>query len=259
MNMLNWLSERARYLIRWPVNLIRDFPVRSHRLIQTGWRLILGAMFLLPELIDTVRHHESSHWIRYKIGRMINWLHQLFWELFDLIGGPEIGQFFFHFFNFTTPLTAEEVAMMSQIIGPKAIRYHETRVAQGGLLNIIFKLNGNLAFATWRTINIPQTGRHTRDNHPLVAHELTHVYQYEKIGSRYLGEAIYMLIKTKRDCYNYGGRIGLASASTTGKHYCDYNREQQAMIVQDYCSLQQNRADVSAYQPFIDEVQQGLL
>jgi hypothetical protein len=226
--------------------------------MQTAWRLILGILFFLPELVDSVRFGETWQWFRYKIGRMIDWLHHLVWQLFDLIGGPEIAQFIFHFFNSTTPLTAEEIAMMSQIIGPDAIRYHETRVAQGGLLSIIFKLNGNLAFATWRTINIPQTGRHTRENLPLVAHELTHVYQYEKIGSRYLGEAIYMLIKTKRDCYNYGGKNGLALACSAGRHYCDYNREQQAMIVQDYCTLLQLGADVSVYQPFIEEVRRGL-
>jgi hypothetical protein len=258
MTILNWLGERARYLIRWPVNLVRDLPVRLIRLLQTAKRLILGILFFLPELIDAIRHREIRQWTRYKLGRIIDWLHHLAAQLFDLIGGPELGQFFFHFFTNTTPLTAEEITMMSEIIGPDAIRYHETRVAQGGILSLIFKLNGNLAFATWRTINIPRTGRHTRENKPLIAHELTHVYQYEMIGSRYLGEAIYMLIKTKRDCYDYGGRNGLVLACSAGIHYSDYNREQQAMIVQDYCALQQMGADVSAYQPFITEVQQGL-
>jgi hypothetical protein len=258
MNITNWFGERFRYLIRWPVNLVRDLPIRLHRLMQTGWRLILGILFFLPEFVDSVRFGETWQWFGYKIRRMIDWLHHLVWQLFDLIGGPEIAQFVFHFFNNTTPLTAEEIAMMSQIIGPDGIRFHETRVAQGGLLSIIFKLNGNLAFATWRTINIPQTGLHTRENLSLVAHELTHVYQYEMIGSRYLGEAIYMLIKTKRDCYNYGGKNGLALACSTGRHYCDYNREQQAMIVQDYCTLLQLGADVSVYKPFIEEVRQGL-
>jgi hypothetical protein len=91
-----------------------------------------------------------------------------------------------------------------------------------------------------------------------VVHELIHVYQYEQVGTRYLGEAIYMLVKTKRDCYDYGGRNGLVMACSSGIHYCDYNREQQAMIVQDYCAIKQTDADLSAYQPFIEELQQGL-
>ena len=258
MTIANWLGERVRYLILWPINLVRDFPIRFIRLLQTARRLLLGILFLLPELVDAIRHAETKSWVRYKLGRVVDWLHRLAAQLFDLLGGPEIAQFFFHFFTSTTPLTAEEITMMSNIIGPDSIRYREVRVAQGGLLNIVFKYNGNLAFATWRTINIPQTGRHTHDNHPLVAHELTHIYQYERIGSRYLGEAIYMLVKTKRDCYDYGGRSGLEYACATGIHYCDYNREQQAMIVQDYYTLQQLGADVSAYQPYIIELQEGL-
>lgn len=259
MTIINWVFERIRYLALWPINLIRDFPPRFKRLLQTARRLILGIIFLLPELIDALRYQETRQWLRYKGGRMIDWLHHLVAQLFDLLGGPEIGQFLFHFFTNTTPLTPEEIDIMAGIIGPDALRYREVRVAQGGLLSLIFKINGNLAFATWRTINIPKTGRHTRQNQPLIAHELTHVYQYELIGSRYLGEAIYMLIKTKRDCYNYGGRDGLFLATSSGVHYCDYNREQQAMIVQDYCTLRETGADVSAYQPFINELQHGLV
>jgi hypothetical protein len=256
--MPNWLGERTHYLLRWPINLFRDLPVRVERLVDTAVRLILGVIFLLPELIDAISHRETGRWIRYKAGRMIDWLHRLVTQLFDLVGGPELGQFLFHLFTNTSPLTAEEIAMMSDIGGPSAIRYKEVRVAQGGLLDIIFKLNGNLAFATWRTINIPRTGRHTRKNHALIAHELTHVYQYEQIGSRYLGEAIYMLIKTRRDCYDYGGQEGLKLACVSGTHYSDYNREQQAMIVQDYCALDHAGKDVSAYRPFIEELRKGL-
>lgn len=258
MAILNWLTERVRYLILWPINLVRDFPIRFRRLMQTAGRLLVGILYFLPELIDAIRFAETKRWIRHKLGRIFDWLHRLAAQLFDLFGGPELAQFFLHFFTSTTPLTADEIAMMSNITGPDALRYNEVRVAQGGILKIIFKINGNLAFATWRTINIPLTGRHTRNNRSLVAHELTHVNQYEQIGSRYLGEAIYMLVKTKRDCYDYGGRSGLTYACSTGIHYCDYNREQQAMIVQDYYTLQQAGAEVSAYQPYIDELQAGL-
>ena len=257
-SILNWLDERARYLLRWPINLIRDLPVRVWRLLDTAMRLILGIIFFLPEMIDAISHHETRRWMRYKAGRMIDWLHRLLTQLFDLVGGPELAQFLFHFFMNTTPLTAEEIDLMSDIAGPSAIRYREVRVAQGGLLNIVFKLNGNLAFATWRTINIPRMGQHTRENQFLLAHELTHVYQYEQIGTRYLGEAIFMLVKTKRDCYDYGGQDGLRLACVSGIRYRDYNREQQAMIVQDYCFLDHAGRDVSVYRPFIEELRKGL-
>lgn len=257
-SIVTWLGERLRYLIRWPINLVRDLPVRLPRLLRTAERLILGTLFFPAELMDAVRYDETGRWVRYKAGRIIDWLHHLVAQLFDLFGGPELGQFLIYFFMNTSPLTAEEIATMSEIAGPAAIRYREVRVAQGGLLNLIFRFNGNLAFATWRTVSIPQSGRHTRDNMALLAHELTHVYQYEQIGSRYLGESIYMLIRTKRDCYDYGGVDGLVIACSSGVHYCDYNREQQAMIVQDYCALHNAGADVSPYHPFIEELRAGL-
>ncbi len=255
----NWLGERLRYLLMWPINLVRDFPFRVYRLFQTTRILILGLLFLLPEFIDAVRYRELLRWVRYKIGRIISGLHQVVAQLFDLFGGPELSQFLIHFFTATSPLTGEEITMMAAIAGPDAMRYGDVRVAQGGVLDVIFRLNGYLAFATWHTINLPRKGLHTRANHSLLAHELTHVYQYERVGSRYLGEAIYILAKTRRDCYDYGGREGLVQACSTGIRYGDYNREQQAKIVQDYFFLQQIGGDVSAYDPFIADLQAGLL
>ena len=121
----------------------------------------------------------------------------------------------------------------------------------------IFAHNGNLAFTTWHTVNFPRNGRHTRANRAILVHEVAHVYQYEQVGSRYLGEAIYMLIKTKRDCYAYGGVEGLQQDWAAGKRYRDYNREQQAQIVQDYFSRCERGQDVAAYEPFMVEVRLG--
>lgn len=264
----DWLAERLRDLLLWPVNLVRDFPIRAARLLATLWRGGRGVVFFLPEVGREVGRGEGngrlSSYIRYKAGRVADWLHQLATNLFDLIGGPEIAQFFMHLITQTTPLTGDEIAMISSVLGPQAMRYGEIRVAEGGLFNLIFKLNGNLAFATWHTINLPLDNHsegygHTRHNLPVVVHELTHVYQYEQVGTRYLGEAIYMLIKTKRDCYNYGGWEGLAAACDGGQRYCDFNREQQAKITQDYFDLRQRGYDVTPYEPFVQQARAGEL
>ena len=84
-------------------------------------------------------------------------------------------------------------------------------------------------------------------------HELTHVYQYEQVGSRYLGEAIYILIKTKRDCYRYGGRDGLRAVKAKNGRFSDFNREQQAMIVQDYFTAMERGEETAVYTPFIEQ------
>ncbi len=192
-----WLGERLRDFFMWPTNLVRDFPIRIGHLFSTLVRGLDAILFIVPELLDALRNRETISLLRYKVGRFFDWLHQLLTQIFDLLGGPEILEFLIHLWTKTTPLSGDEVAMISAILGPDAMRYGDVRVVEGGLFDLIFKLNGNLAFATWHSINLPRTGRHTRANKSIVVHELTHVYQYERVGSRYLGEAIYMLSKNK--------------------------------------------------------------
>ena len=254
-----WLGERLRDLFMWPINLVRDFPIRAGRLLRTLARGVDAILFFFPELFDAIRHRESGQWLRTKVGRFTDWLHQLLTQLFDLFGGPEIGEFLIHLTSKTTPLTGDEIGVISAILGPQAMRYGDVRVVEGGLFELIFRLNGNLGFATWHSINLPRTGRHTRQNRGIVVHELTHVYQYERVGSRYLGEAVYMLIKTKRDCYNYGGSQGLLGACAIGQHYRHYNREQQAMITQDYYIRSEKGLEVVSYEPFIAQLRSGEL
>ncbi|MCB8982776.1 MAG: DUF4157 domain-containing protein [Ardenticatenaceae bacterium] len=253
-----WLAERLRDASMWPINLVRDLPLRLSRLLSTLWRGIRGLVYLLPEWSQTPGEARAA-WGRWKLGRFVDGLHQLLVHSFDLLGGPEIAQFFMHLIARTTPLTGSEIAMFASVLGPDALRFGDVRVAEGGLFELVFKYNGNLAFATWHTINLPRSGRHTRANLPVVVHELTHVYQYERVGSRYLGEAIYMLIKTKRDCYNYGGAAGLQLACQAGKCFGDFNREQQAKITQDYFVLREKGSDVTAYEPFMAQVRAGEL
>ena len=258
-SIATWLSERLRDAAMWPVNLIRDFPIRAGRLINTIGRGVVGAAGFLPGTVQAARRNELRRWLLQEAGAGAGWLHRFIMQLFDLLGGPEIAQFLMHLVTKTTPLSGDEVAIISSILGPYGLRYGDVRVAEGGLFDLIFKYNGNMAFATWHTINLPRTGRHTRATLPIVVHELTHVYQYERVGSRYLGEAIYVLVKTKRNCYDYGAAEGLLIAVAAGREFCDHNREQQAMIIQDYFVLREKGADVAAYEPFLAQLRAGKL
>ena len=254
-----WVVERVRDGAMWPLNLLRDGLVRSARVRRTMWQGLVGLGSLVPDGVRAAQARNFRGWVEEQPGRFLFWLHGLLAELFDVMGGPEIAQFFMHLVTHTTPLTAAERAVIMEVLGPAAMRYGEVRVAEGGLMDWVFARNGNLAFTTWRTVNFPRNGRHTRANLAILVHELTHVYQYERVGSRYLGEAIYMLIKTKRACYDYGHVDGLCQAQAVGKRYKEYNREQQAQIVQDYFSCCQHGLDVSAYEPFMQEVRAGEL
>jgi hypothetical protein len=255
----HWIGERLRDATLWPINLVRDLPLRLSRLLQTLWQALMGLIFVWPALFVAAQRGNLRAWLGQTGGELAGWLHRLLTQTFDLLGGPEIGQFVMHLITRTTPLTGDEIATMSSVLGPNALRYEDIRVAEGGLFDLIFKLNGNLAFATWHTVNMPREGHHTRANRAILVHELTHIYQYERVGTRYLGEAIYMLIKTKRDCYNYGAADGLQQACDAGRTYRDFNREQQAQITQDYYTLRERGVDVSAYEPFLAQVRAGII
>lgn len=184
------------------------------------------------------------------------WLHALLWYIFDLLGGPEFVQVFLRLATETRRLARDEIMVATDVLGPEAIRYQDVRIAQGGILQTVFRMNGNRAFATWHTINMPD-GRDA--NLALVVHELTHTFQYERIGSVYIGQGLWVQIRLGRKAYDYGGPAGLRDSWAAGKRYKDYNREQQGQIAQDYCALFRTEHDTAAYEPFIAELRKGLI
>jgi hypothetical protein len=177
--------------------------------------------------------------------------------LFDLVGGPEIGQFLLRLVTQTERLTAAETAAAQAVLGPKAVRYQDVRLAYDGILTWVFRFNKNRAFTAWHTIAMPRRDRSTDSYFDLVVHELTHVYQYERVGTVYIGQALHSQSVLGRKAYDYGGADGLAQARAAGKRYADYNREQQGQIAQDYHARLHAKTDVTAYEPFIRELREG--
>ena len=143
------------------------------------------------------------------------------------------------------------------MLGPQAVRYAEIRIAAGGLLPWVFSRNGNRAFCLWHTIFLPQSGRHGRENHDLLVHEATHTFQYERLGTIYIGEALVAQRRLKRRAYDYGGADGLQKAHDGGRPYAGFNREQQAQIAQHYFSRQAAGADLTPYRPYIAALRKG--
>ena len=227
------LRRLSRNALMWPRNLLRDTPQRTGRL--------LGVLAAGPPVGQ---------------GALGAWVHALACYLFDLLGGPEVVQFGWRLVTDTRPLTAEEIAAAAAVLGPQAIRYEDVRIANGGLLRLAFNSNNNRAFCTWHTINLPPEKEKQRS---LLVHELTHTRQYERVGSVYIGQGLWAQKRAGRKAYDYGGRAGLQAHLAAGKRYCDYNREQQGQIAQDYSALVEAGEDTTAYEPFIQELRQGLV
>jgi len=258
-NAAEWVGERLRDVGMWAINLLRDLPARLARLGQAVLDGLSGIVSFIPEAIRVLATGGISAfagwlWERAKAGGF--WVLRLVSRVFDAVGGPELVELITHLVTRATQLTSRERGAAQFVLGPNAIRWDNVRVAEGGLLSIIFALNQGRAFATFHTINLPSSGAGSRSDLSVVVHELTHVYQYEKVGSLYLGQAIHAQATIG---YEYGGAEGLNSDRAAGKHYRDYNREQQAQIAQDYYNHHISGEDTTAYEPFIAELRAGQL
>lgn len=257
VSAFEWVGERVRDVANWAVDLIRELPRRLLRLGQTLAEGFWGVITFIPEAIRALASGGLSGlgdflWERAKSAGA--WILTLLSRIFDVLGGPEALEFIWHLVTKATPLTSEERAAAQSVLGPNAIRWDQVRVAESGILSAIFALNQGRAFATFHTINLPSEGAHGRSNVAIVVHELTHVYQYERVGSLYLGQAIHAQATIG---YGYGGAAGLQAARAAGRHYRDFNREQQAQIAQDYYELRQSGGDTTEYEPFIAELRAG--
>ena len=87
-----------------------------------------------------------------------------------------------------------------------------------------------------------------------LVHELTHVWQYQQIGWSYMWKALIAQFREKANAYDFGGEEGLIKSRQKSISFKEFNPEQQGNIVQSYYSRKRLNKDVSAWQPFIDEL-----
>ncbi|MEX0762684.1 MAG: DUF4157 domain-containing protein [Dehalococcoidia bacterium] len=254
----DWIGERLRGAGMWLINLVRDLPGRLARLATTLWEGLVGVITFIPEAIQALATGGISgfaSWLWQRTLRGGAWALTLLSRVFDVFGGPEIVEFFWHIMTNAQPLTPAQRAAGQSVLGPNAIRWDDVRVSQGGLLDIVFHLNNSRAFVMFHTVNFPRG-----ESMDVMVHELTHVFQYETHGTLYLGQAIHAQMT---EGYLYGGATGLEEARANGRRFRDFNREQQGQIAQDYYRLvMQPGLDASdptaqAYQPFIDDLRAG--
>jgi hypothetical protein len=148
-------------------------------------------------------------------------------DFLSLVGAGEGLQFLWGIFARMRPLTDEEIAASKEVHPAGMIPYEKVRVDDQSLLT---KINGGRAVTTMHIIHAPK--RFALD---VVVHELTHVAQYEKVGAKYLPEAGHA---QATEGYDYVGKghkyANLEEARRKGARFADFNREQQAQMVEDY-------------------------
>ena len=254
----DWCADRIEDAAGWLANLVRYLPARAVRVVMTLVTGIVAIFRFGPSTVKIARvdGHHTRPFVRACARRGGIRTVRFGLEALDIIGMPELFAFVWRLVTRTSPLTGPEIAAASSVLGPNAVRYQDIRVAQGGVLRWIFARNQQRGFATFHTINLPETGPHRRRNTAVVVHEIVHVYQYERAGSRYFAEA---LLGQHEEGYDYGGVEGLRVALNQGKRLRHFNREQQAQIAQDYYVATRTHGEVAAYEPFIRQLQEGAL
>lgn len=90
-------------------------------------------------------------------------------------------------------------------------------------------------------------------------HELTHVWQFQQIGWRYLQKTISVQMKLGMAAYNYNGKHGSKKAALKAAHaekrrLMDFNFEQQGDIARDYYWALKANDEPETWRPFINEL-----
>jgi len=95
-------------------------------------------------------------------------------------------------------------------------------------------------------------------------HELTHIWQYEHGGAKYIPEAL--AVNGKNSGYDYKGVSNLRKLRAAGKGMSSFDPEKQAKIVEEYYLIKAGRAsetefsggatskDLPVYAHFVKEV-----
>jgi hypothetical protein len=142
-------------------------------------------------------------------------------------------------------LTAAEVHEVQLVFG-SALKTENVVISEGGLMTL-----GGYARTVPDRIYFPSDSFTI----PLLIHELTHVWQYQR-GEGW-GQLPGMIWEAIVANYNYGGVDGLKEAWAKGTAFSEFTTEQQGDILQNYYERLKAHEDVTAYQPFVDDVRAG--
>ena len=218
-NGLKWIGKQLwskltgifYRVIRW----ITKLPTRIGRLLLHIWR---GVKSLKPWSVKWWQSLGNiSSW-----GGLLSWLGTSLVYLLEIAGIGEIYETIIDFVKFNTrPLTSSEIAKARIVFG-NSINYQLVRVDKRALIT-----DDKRPYVSFHTIN----AWGPLDDHTLI-HELTHVWQYEKMGAIYMPKALHD--QKFGAGYDYGGISKLAERKDKGEGFNSFNLEQQGEILGDY-------------------------
>ncbi len=228
------------------IEIFQKLPIRLTRLFR---HLLKGFSFLEPSSI----HQQKSEVSKWTLNRIFVWWIEFLIYLMDIIGIPELYETVLDFLKFNSrSLYAWEIEMAKSIFG-KSINYRRVRVDE---LSIAGPKQKSFCYVSFYIINSWGSMQNS-----ILIHELTHVWQFEQMGSVYIPRAI-KAQKSKMG-YNYGGVSALKASIEKGKSFLSFNLEQQGDIISDYFRIkdgyqprwgQGGKHDLSVYGFFVNQV-----
>jgi Subtilase family len=191
------------------------------------------------------------------------WIGQVGIDLAETLGIPEDAESIADLLKpETRALTASEIKLAQGVFG-NSINYRLVRLDEAAkTVDWTKQIKGFThprPFTTFHTIN--SWGK--LENETLI-HELTHVWQYEHGGAKYIPEAL--AVNGKRSGYDYKGVSNLRKLKAAHKGMSSFNPEQQAKIVEEYFLVKTGQAskagfsggatrkDLPTYTHFVKEV-----
>ena len=111
------------------------------------------------------------------LGKLYFLLAKPVFKILDLLQLPKILEFLLRLLTRTSELNAEELEAAGRVLGPEAVKYPKVRIAEGGVMALVFKINGDRATTLFHTINLPARGHHSRGHLKLLVHEMVHLLE----------------------------------------------------------------------------------
>ncbi|TVR39600.1 MAG: DUF4157 domain-containing protein, partial [Bacteroidia bacterium] len=238
------LGDKIKGIFHRAKRWITSLPTRLKRLVVHLWN---GVKSLKPWSLEWWKSlGKADTWKSFG-----KWLGKLAIYVVEISGLPEIYETLADFIKFNTrPLTGDEKEMARDVFG-ESIDYELVRIDEKAILGPSWT---NRPYVSFHTIN--SWGPMSSDT---LIHELTHVWQYEKMGAMYMPYALHG--NSKPDFYDYGGLDALEENKEKGLDA--FNVEEQGEIMADYYRIKNDmdpeyssgtRDDLPIYEVYVNEV-----
>lgn len=199
-------------------------------------RLVLHVLFPFLFLNKSIQQYKF-------IKSTIDWIVCLPFYIMDLFLIPEFYELLMElvFFN-NRSLTDYENSLLKDVFGDK-LHHSFIRLNAGNWIAKKMKI----AYVSFNHINVGH-----KLSHPILIHELVHIWQYQNFGSVYIYKAL--RAQYSAEGYNYGDVSQLWKIWKEGGDLLHFNFEQQADIIQHYFEFSQTTEipteHMSVYNPY---------